>query len=263
MKKIVLVLTGLLFYSCCLKIAFSEEEYWRDHAEKLHILEDKTISAIGIADNHLYIAAIENLFMSNLDGSSLVDVTQKIRKEPKDQITDILVDSSEKTLWLALNGSITSALSYSYALDIKQSQKDFLNRILQLSELLRDHAPQLSSINTLAFDNDRAIVGFFKGNVYLYSFKNKTYKLVYKPTSQYNWPVSAVLEGDTAFVAVAGDGLIVIVIDGKAINVSRFHDKPHDHIQTLAIHNRDLYIGTKGGVDKAKISNFVKLPVKK
>lgn len=256
MKKVLLALFGVFSFFFCLCTASHKERYWMDYAERIDLFKEHYIIALAIADDNLYVSTGTNLFIVNLDGYSLTEVTQKIKKEPQDQITGILVDPIIKELCIVLNGNVHSSLCYSYDLNIKQSQSSFLIEIIQFYEKLQKNAPQ-PSINTLDFDSYQAIVGFFKGNVYLYSIKNKMYQLVYKPTSIYNWPVSAVLTKTTAFVATRGDGLIVV--DRKTATATRFPDKASNYIHALAVHNKDLYIGAKG-LYKAKITDFASLP---
>ncbi|MBI3563334.1 MAG: hypothetical protein HY080_16645 [Gammaproteobacteria bacterium] len=256
MRKVLVILLGLISFSYCVGSVPAGLDYWIDHLKSLPLFVDKPVTALGVAENHLYIAAGEDLFVMLLDGTALEKVTPKIRKTAGDQVTDIFVDATTRTLWLGLNGSLNSARGYSYAFAATQVTSKSLNKKIMLYEKLVKNAPQHSSISALDFDAQRAVVGFVKGNVYCYSFKKKNYRLIYKPTNPYSWPVSAVLAKDAVFVAVPGDGLIIF--DEKSKRVTRLYDKsPVTHIQTLATDKQNLYIGYPRGVVKIKLRDLL------
>lgn len=228
--------------------------FWSDNARRLPVLTNETITALALADGTLYAATGEKLFMTNLDGASLTDVTAKLLKQPTDEVTAILVDRTRRNLWIATNDSLHLAQCYNFALQAQHCGGAFLEEELQMYERLRRNAPA-PSIAAMAHDELGAVVGFFKDGVYLYSLRDYQYRLVYKPDNIYHWPVGALLTPTLGFVATRGDGLVVI--DRTSACVSRFPDENGHYIRALATDGTgSLYIGSIG-LYRAAVTDFV------
>jgi hypothetical protein len=206
-------------------------------------------------DRWLYAATGARLFRVNLDGVS-TDVTPKVKKSAADEITDILVDSDRKELWIVLNSNTLFASCYSDELEHRDCPRAFLDQRTALMEALQKNGPQ-SSVSALAFDAEQAIVGYFKDGIYQYSMRDRRQRLVYKPSSPGNWAVSAVLTSSTAFVATRGDGLIAV--DRKTAAAVRFPDKDDNSIHSLAARGPELFIAAKG-LYRANIAEYRKAP---
>lgn len=257
MKKKLFIIYLILAFFFCTNMFATKEDYWMYYAEKLDILKEYEIKAIAIAENNLYVATGPgkngiatgiDLYLVDLNGYSIKKVTQKIIKEdPRDEITEILTNPLNKEIWIRLTNI---ARCYNYDLSIKQSPSNFLNDRLEVSEKMKD------SIGAFDLDKDQAVVGFFKGNIYLYTINTKKYQMVYELTDKYNWALSAVLTKTTAYVATRGDGLIVI--DRKTGTAEPFFDTEYEYIQSLAVYNNTyLYIGSTNGLYKIKISDII------
>jgi len=216
--------------------------YWIDHAKQSELFHGQDVVAVASVDRWLYVSTGASLFQVNRDGIS-ADVTARVKKSAADQITDVLVDSARKELWIVLNSNTLFASCYSDDLEPRDCPRAFLDQRTVLMEALQKDGPQ-SSVSALAFDGDQAIEGYFKGGIYLYSMLDRRLRLVYKPSSPGNWAVSAVLTNDTAFVATRGDGLIAV--DRKTAAAVRFPDKDDNYIHSLAVRGPELYIAAKG-----------------
>lgn len=227
--------------------------YWSDVARQLDIFKGQRIAALASAANRLYVSTGRNVFIVNVDNYSIVEATKHIKKQPKDEVTEILVDAARKELWIALNQNTRLAACYDYDLDARQCSRSFLDERMEIYGRLQKAGIQ-SSIATLAFDAHEAIVGVFKGGIYMYSMKDWKPRLIYKPSSPYHWPVAATLSEGTAFVATRGDGLIII--NRKTGAAARFPEERRDRIRALAVHRSDLYLGAIG-LYKAKIDDFL------
>lgn len=173
---------------------------------------------------------------------AVTDMTRRITKGPDDEITE-MVDAEHRTLWIALNGNTHSASCYAYDLHVTACDSTFFEDLMRRYDDLGRNAPQ-PSISPPALDQRQAIVGFFKGGVYLYSIEGRQYRLVYTPSSAYNWAVGAVLTHKAGLVATRGDGLIVI--DRVTGTARRFPDRPGNPIRTVAVSGATLYIGARG-----------------
>jgi mRNA-degrading endonuclease RelE of RelBE toxin-antitoxin system len=253
-KAILSFLVALCLLRC--GIAGPGKEYWVDRAQPLDLFEGRDVIALAAAGGKLYVSTGESIFIVALGKYTQTAVTQRINKQTEDRVTEILVDAGRKELWIVLNDNTHLASCYDYDLAAKSCLSSFLDERMALYEKLQRNGPN-SSINALAFDAHQAIVGYFKGGIYLYSIDEGKYRLVYQPTSIDKWAVSCALTKDAAIVSTRGDGLIVV--NRKTAVAARFLDKDGNYGRSLTVHDQDLYIGAKG-LYRARIADFVTLP---
>lgn len=251
--------TLLAFSSIFLSIsgAAAQEKHWSDYAKPIAELKGQIVKALAIAGDDLFVAtastgAGSRLLVVDRTHYSIKDVTSKLEKGKGDDVTDIIV--SDKRLCIGLNGN-NPDWCYDSSFNSKEDSKPFLKKRALQDEQLIANAPTKGSLWTFNADDRQAIVGFFKGNIYLYSFDRKAYRLVYKPSDTYNWPAATDLGKTTAFASTIGDGLIVV--DRKTGKTARFlDDKREDYIRALANDGADLYIGTVKGLYLAKTTDL-------
>jgi len=234
----------------------SSEKVWVSHAVRVCSLNGKQVTALASGGKKVFLATGNTVFMVTLDSTCVAtDMSAKVKKAVDDEVTDILVDDAHQELWIVLNGNTHAALCYSYNLDQKTCASAFLDHYLDMYTQIEGNpsSPSESSIAVLAYDNRQAILGYFKGDIYLYSFAEATFKHVYKPTSIYNWAMAAAMTKATAFVVTRGDGLIAV--DRQTGVAKRFHDLKGSPLSAIAAHQQDLYLATTE-IYRAKIADF-------
>ncbi len=248
LKVTALIIT---FYAFNISVAGAEGNYWFDRAIKQEYFAGQFVTALGAVNRTLYIGANKSFFTLSLPGNKLIDQTAKIEKLPNDEITSILISQGKEEVWISTNGNTYSGKCYRYDLSPCQAQSSFLNNLLKEDENLPK--PACCGIETFATEGEQVVEGYFKGNVYLCTQKTQRCKLVYKPTSYYNWAVASLMTGTTAYVATSGDGLIVI--DRKTGSAARFPDKDQNYIRAIALDGEDIFFGA-GGLYKATVRDF-------
>ena len=121
--------------------------YWIDRAKELNVLKGRDIAALASAGDKLYVSTGNSVFIVTLDGHLSADVTQKVTKQPEDEVTDILFDPARRELWVVLNHNTYLASCYEPDLSAKRCSSSFLDEWMGLHERLQANSPQ-SSINT-------------------------------------------------------------------------------------------------------------------
>jgi hypothetical protein len=246
---------GLVAALCLLPGCRSQapgEKHWQDHAAQLNLFEGRELAAIAYGGGRLYVSTGANVFIVGPDMRASTDATARINKEPGDHVTGILVDSAAKDVWIVLNSNTYLASCYDYDIAPKRCSGAFLDERVRLAEALEKSGPQ-SSVNALDFDREQAIVGYFKDGVYLRSMKDGQQKLVYRESPNH-WASSAVLTKSAGFVAVPGDGLVVV--DRQTATAVRYADRDGASIRALAAGPEDLYLAAKG-LYRAKIKAYL------
>jgi hypothetical protein len=234
----------------------AQQRSWDAIARRVSVLGDRHVEGLAFANAVLYVAARRNLFIYDPRTDSLTDVTARVAKGPDDDFTGLHADSARAELWIDTNGNFGAGGCYDYALLHRCAGNQFVSAYLDMSDSLTDGTPR-SSVWTWDRDGDRVIVGFFKGEVSLFSLARRRFTVLYRPTSIYNWAVAVYLRGDVAFAGTRGDGLVAVRL-GAPRAVTRFPDSdPYDsYVRALAVHGDDVFIGAKG-LFRAKLVDFL------
>jgi hypothetical protein len=219
---------------------------WEAMARRVPAFDDQVVTALGVADKELYVAQGRRVFVYFIASGSLQDVTSRIRAESSDEVTSILVDAARSELWIGTNGNTHASVCYDYALRPTCASKAYLDEWLRFADSLTGSPrPQPNSIWTFDRDEARAVVGFFKGNVYAYDVANQRYRLLYRPTSLYNWVTVSLVRGNCALVGTRGDG--VIAVDLAKERVARYPDgSSANYVRALATDGREAFLAAKG-----------------
>ncbi len=227
--------------------------YWVDRVERVEAFNDDTVVAVASRGRNLYVSTGDRLLTAGLDGGAPADVTAKLDKRPEDKVTDLLVDAMRGDLWVVLNGNTDLARCYGEDLGVRQCPHAWIDQRSSLQEKLQQKIQQ-PSINAMAQDGVQAIVGLFRGGVYLYSFERGTLDLAYRPADPDAWPITVALTDRLGLAAVCGDGLVAV--DRQTGRAERFPDRTGFSIRSVATHGDDIFIGAIG-LYRGRITAFM------
>ena len=274
-KKITSITTnvgdGPTDYECVLN--------WENLASRIIYFDKNSITSLRIIGDNLYVASTVRdkdtyqvkMYILNVKDNSFVDCTKKLVTSDKSTITGIGFDNQKNQVWITTNGNGHIADCYSLNMDIikrysnatstskDDTERAFLENPPYLNWELSEKMKKLEggSVMPLAYNELWIIIGYFKGNAYIYSFKDKKMTLAYRPSWVYNWPSCGALNKNKAFIGTRGYGLIIE--DLNTMTAKRFVAKEHnnDEIQALAANDEYIWIGVGlKGLFLAKIDSF-------
>ncbi len=235
---------------------------------------DYNITALAEHNDFLYVGVtqkyrdtyIVEVFIYNLKTKQIINCTKNLVTSDKDIITNIEIDERNNHIWIETNGNGLTSDCYDVNLKLIKRHSDasstspndksrlFLENRLKMYEKLQNI--QENSIWTFDFNDKYAVVGFFKGNIYLYDFQNQKSEMIYKPSSIYNWPISSVLNEKIGIVGTIGDGLIIFSLDDEDRKVIILSDGDTS-IDAIALNKASLFYGSsKGGLKYIDIENI-------
>lgn len=189
-RNLLISLVCLVGYSCLASATSSADNYWEDKATEIKYYKGKTITALAVLGDSLYVAYKADatppkyykvsLSIYRLPTGSSTDVTDKIATAGLHTITGIHIDNTMNQLWLETNNGTncyTPELSVvkttdntNEAANSKPQGQCFEQRI---SAFYQYHNFEgFDSIMAFDFDDGQAIVELFKEGIYIYSSKD-------------------------------------------------------------------------------------------
>lgn len=252
---------------------YGQQLYWKDYVTEVEFFSDKTVTAIAAVNDCLYVAAeihfqINNrndyktkFYIMNLKNNTITDVSSKVTDNPHWNINDdnIKIDETTKTIYLIqVQGQNDFFGSFDYAINRTEKLAKFRKKA---EEYIEDDEEIMSlmlkgSIPVILADHElnQYFLGVFRGNIYQLFRDKSTYRMIYKTSSEYNWPISGELTKDLVFFSTRGDGMVVV--NRKNGKWKRYLDRDSsEEIRAFATYKDKIYIGGKG-LDVCYIDKF-------
>lgn len=235
----------------------AQEPTWDQVVRRLSAAGDHDVRGLAFVHSMLYIAAGSVLLRYDPATDSVRDVTSRVPKGAADQFTGLHFDVTHDRLWVDLNDNIGGGGCYSADLSERCASPGPPQALVAWWDSI-GAATSENSIEAAARDDRQALVGFFHGDVALFSFRDRSLTTLYEPPSPYTWPVAVVLRGDTAVAGVPGDGLVAITVASPA-RVFHFAEPDSGRlpVRALALHGDDVYIGSRG-LFRARLADLLR-----
>ena len=250
------------------------KDAWRKFATEIKYFQNNTITALKIVDDDLYVAStIKNgdsyllkMYIYNMKNGFCSDVTSKLGLNDTATITKLVYDHFKKQIWITTNGNGRLSDCYDLKINLIERYSDSYTKGPSREEpayLDQDLSGELKKIDRRSgeifeYDDFWAVIGFYKGNAYIYSFKNKKLTLVYQPSWVYNWPMCGTLNRKRAFIGTGGYGLIIVDFEKMETKRVGTDDTNQVSIRALAADDKYLWITSTVGLFKIEIDYLLK-----